>query len=406
MSDGNKEQILFKFENKQALDSALLELCRVAPKNDPEMWTKLELLQDGGRLSLTVADGDLFMRISLESEGDAASVTVDPFELKRIIKKLPKKWTLAGAKAEEGLSCKAGKRASFVVEGTEDLYFEPGAATVWEEAQDFPRFNEAMKKVFFSASDEETRYYLNGVFLERSGVRLSCTATDGHRLSRFSQLFEVTTNSDDVSVIIPSSLVDAAQRLAKRYKDKKVSYALSKDSRRIRFIGSCWEVSSSLVDGSFPDYKQVIPNSEDSAVSFVFNRKELIEALDMAAVCSPEKTGGVRWTYDPSRYASGLILTSKTTGVSSFENKLKAEDIKESLSFMYESKEDENDFILDDDRFFEAGFNAKYWLEALKVSDCDSIRIYFSNALTPALMCPCSEVQGVSEEYVIMPMRL
>jgi DNA polymerase-3 subunit beta len=233
----------------------------------------------------------------------------------------------------------------------------------------------------FAISTEETRYYLNGIFLHvvpGETPKFRAVATDGHRLARIE--LDVPDGAAGMpDVIVPRKCVAEIRKLLDEV-DGPVEVQLS--SSKIRFkLGSKNEngavLTSKLIDGTFPDYSRVIPTANDRLLRI--DRKSLSEGVDrVAAIATTEKTRAVKIALGHDKVT--LSVTSPENGTAS-----------EEIPADYASPE------------FEVGFNYRYLLDILDQVDSDLVEVHLADAAAPTLI----RVDDASAAlYVLMPMRV
>lgn len=150
--------------------------------------------------------------------------------------------------------------------------------------------------VSFAISNEETRYYLNGIFVQADGNKITATATDGHRLASYS------VDSDAVfpSVIIPTKTVQMCPK-------GEIEFSVSENG--IQYVAGDLTIMSRVIDGTFPDYNRVIPSNNESVATF--NRDEMIKASDRVVTISMgDKTRAVKLAIAPG----AISLSAKKEG--------------------------------------------------------------------------------------------
>ena len=230
-------------------------------------------------------------------------------------------------------------------------------------------------KTRFAISTEETRYYLNGIFLHVSDDAtpvLKAAATDGHRLAR------VTVARPDGAegmpdVIVPRKCVGELRKLLDEA-DGTVEVSLS--PTKIRFgLGSA-TLTSKLIDGTFPDYSRVIPTANDKLLKI--DPRSFEDGVDRVATIASEKTRAVKMALERDRI---------TLSVTSPENGTAAEEV----SGDYGAQP------------FEIGFNARYLLDILGQIDGDQVEVHLADAAAPTLI---RENDTAPALYVLMPMRV
>ena len=212
---------------------------------------------------------------------------------------------------------------------------------------DGPAFQKAVSSVSTAASTEETRYYLCGVYLHAEGEKWISVATDGHRLHKN----ELGAPGNDLSlpaVILPAKSVQLVQKLFSGAGE--ITLCVS-PSRIVISTGSA-TLNSKLIDGSFPDYKRVIP--QDQPYKIKASRSELIEAIGRASIASD----AVKFTF-----GGGTIRISGTAN----GNTMSSDEVDAACG----------------SAGFEIGATAKYLTAALDVLDGDEVEISLTDSSSP-----------------------
>ncbi len=309
----------------------------------------------------------------------AGSTTVSAVTLHEIIRKLPDGAlvTLSDDGMAGRLSVIAGKsQFNLATLPKEDF---PVMANS-EYAANFTAPAPALRRLFdkskFAISTEETRYYLNGVYLHvatADGVSmLRAVATDGHRLARIDAALPVGAEAMP-GVIVPRKTVGELRKLLD---DDEAKIAVSVSETKIRFATPTITLTSKVIDGTFPDYSRVIPQGNTRRLEV--DAKEFASAVDRVATVSSERSRAVKLSLDEDR----LILSVNAPDSGAAE---------EELAVAYA-----------DDKL-EIGFNAKYLLEIASQVDRENAVFLFNSAGDPTLM---REGNDMSAVYVVMPMRV
>jgi DNA polymerase III subunit beta len=228
-----------------------------------------------------------------------------------------------------------------------------------------------LDKTHFSMAQQDVRYYLNGMLLETDGKTLRTVATDGHRLAYCeTEIESATANSHQV--IVPRKGVLELQRLLGG--DGNVELAIGGNHIRAQ-IGTI-RFTSKLIDGRFPEYGRVIPNSPPKRVAA--DRDILRAALQRAAILSNEKYRGIRLAVKEN------VLTLQS-------HNPEQEEAEEELDVAYAGDE------------IEIGFNVNYLLDALAAIDGGQVELGLTDANNSCLL---SSGSTPNARYVVMPMRL
>jgi DNA polymerase-3 subunit beta len=331
-----------------------------------------------GALRMMATDLDLQINESVAADIDQpGAITVSAHTLFDIARKLPEGSQVQLAAAEGRMTINAG-RARFslgtlprddfpvIAEGELPTRFELEAALI----------KQLIDKTRFAISTEETRYYLNGIFLHLSEDAgrpvLKAAATDGHRLARVTM--PRPEGSDGMpDVIVPRKCIAELRKLLDEV-DGSVGVSLS--ATKIRFDLGQAVLTSKLIDGTFPDYSRVIPTGNDKVLKL--DPQSLKEGVDRVATIATEKTRAVKMALDRDRV---------TLSVTSPENGTAAEEVSGEYS----------------SAGFEIGFNSRYLLDILGQIEGDSVEVHLADAAAPTLI---RENDKSNALYVLMPMRV
>ncbi|MCV2893645.1 DNA polymerase III subunit beta [Lentibacter sp. XHP0401] len=309
----------------------------------------------------------------------AGATTVSAVMLHEIVRKLPDGAlvTLIDDGATGRLTVEAGRsNFSLATLPKEDF---PVMATS-EYSSNFsapaPMLRRLFDKSKFAISTEETRYYLNGVYMHVSdadgGKVLRCVATDGHRLARIDA--ELPGGAADMpGVIVPRKTVNELRKLLD---DDEAKIAVSVSETKIRFATPDITLTSKVIDGTFPDYTRVIPQGNTRKLEV--DAAEFAKAVDRVATVSSERSRAVKLTLEEDK----LILSVNAPDSGAAE---------EELAVAY------------GDERLEIGFNAKYLLEIASQVDRENAVFMFNSSGDPTLM---REGNDTSAVYVVMPMRV
>ena len=335
-----------------------------------------------GRVRIMATDLDLQVVESLEAVSVElpGAITVSAHLLFDIARKLPDGSQVSLETADNRLAVKAGRtrfslptlpRDDFpvIVEGDLPTSFELPARVLAE----------LVDRTRFAISTEETRYYLNGIFIHVSDDDqpvLKAAATDGHRLARFTiPRSEGAEGMPDV--IVPRKAVGELRKLLEEALDGNVEIDLSPSKIRFTLGGEGGVVlTSKLIDGTFPDYSRVIPTGNDKLLKL--DPKSFYEGVDRVATIATEKTRAVKM---------GLETDKVTLSVTSPDNGTAAEEVPA-------------DYASD---AFEIGFNANYLKDILGQIDGDTVEMHLADPGAPTLIRQDEKSPAL---YVLMPMRV
>ncbi len=332
------------------------------------------------RLMATDLDLQIVESMAAVSVEVAGAITVSAHLLFDIARKLQDGSQVSIETADNRMIVKAGRsrfqlptlpRDDFpvIVEGDLPTSFEVPARTLAE----------LIDRTRFAISTEETRYYLNGIFLHVSDEAtpvLKAAATDGHRLARFT-IARPEGAEGMPDVIVPRKCVGELRKLLEEVLDTNVLIDLSASKVRFTLGGENGVVlTSKLIDGTFPDYSRVIPTGNDKLLKL--DPRSFFEGVDRVATIATEKTRAVKMALENDRV---------TLSVTSPDNGTAAEELPASYSASG----------------FEIGFNANYLKDILSQIDGDTVELHLADAGAPTLIRKDDKSAAL---YVLMPMRV
>tara|TARA_B100001250_G_scaffold352367_1_gene325093 strand:+ start:858 stop:1973 length:1116 start_codon:yes stop_codon:yes gene_type:complete len=231
-------------------------------------------------------------------------------------------------------------------------------------------------KTKFAISNEETRYFLNGLYCnitsENNNSFITFVGTDGHRLAKFSSSNN-ELNAEIPGVIIPKKTINELCKLLSETTDE-VEIDIS--ANKIIFYFDHLILISKLIDGNFPDYKRVIPNNNEN--NLIVNRTNLLSAVDRVSTIANEKSPVIKF-----KLLKNLINMSTINN----ENSTATED----LEVVYDGDE------------IEIGFNSKYIMDILNNLEEEEVTLSFKDNSSPII---AKEKSNPDLIYVLMPMRV
>ena len=237
------------------------------------------------------------------------------------------------------------------------------------------RFLKLLNKTKISISNDDTRHYLNGIFLHLTEAHgrnfLTGVATDSHRLS--SSSLEIENSTNFTSLILPrktvfqlcSLLTDTTDQLSMQVSENKIKFSIGK----IKLI-------SKVIDGKFPDYKKVVPSSNDKTL--IVSSKDFINSIERVASVSLDRKEGVKLLINKDNIQ--LSVNSANSGEGN--EKIKAEFDAENLSI---------------------SFNSKYLIEIASEVEDKNLKMNLKDSVSPVLI---QDVSDKNSYYVIMPMKI
>ena len=239
-----------------------------------------------------------------------------------------------------------------------------------------PVLRRLFDKSRFAISTEETRYYLNGVYMHvadgEGGRTLRCVATDGHRLARIDAPLPEGAEAMP-GVIVPRKTV---AELKKLLDDDEAEIAVSVSETKVRFANPTITLTSKVIDGTFPDYTRVIRRGNTRRLEV--DAADFARAVDRVATVSSERSRAVKLALDEDR----LVLSVNAPDAGAADEELAVAYADEPL---------------------EIGFNAKYLQEIAAQIDRENAVFLFNGSGDAALIREGGDESAV---YVVMPMRV
>jgi DNA polymerase-3 subunit beta len=230
-------------------------------------------------------------------------------------------------------------------------------------------FKEMIQQTVFAVSDDQTRYFINGVYMEKDADRLVMVATDGRRLSFDSK--PAPQMEDFAGIIIPPKILNL---VLKRAGEEGV-IALSVTDKNIYINFAAYKLSSVLIEGTFPNYKPVIPESQ--SFHFVVERQEMLTALRRVSMMVEQKSHRV-------------FLGVKPGAVSVYSEETELGEGQNEIPCQYDG--DEATIAL----------NYRYIEEPFKIMEDKEIAVYFTDTRRAATIKPEPEKDYF---HVVMPMQ-
>jgi DNA polymerase-3 subunit beta len=351
----------------------------VERRNTIPILANVHMRTEDGYLNLKATDLDVEISGVIPAETDGKHETTVPAQvLSAIVGKLAGSSVAFELEPDGGKITIKAKASKFqLVCLPADDYPDLGGG-VMPHKFELPQMEMAklLEKTRFAISTDETRYYLTGIYLHGvdtpNGLCLRAVATDGHRLARM-DVPAPDGIADMPGVILPGK---AVRELGKLLTDPNGVVSVELSTSKIRFTIGSVVLTTKLIDGTFPDYMRVIPQTSDKTLVAV--KAEFAAALDRVSVLSTTTKGrGVK------------IETAQGSVTISVEN-VDAGSATEKLSAEYQGAP------------LAAGFNAAYLLEIISALDGDHAQFKLTDAAAPMVVQASEDAAAL---YVLMPMR-
>ncbi|GLK71679.1 DNA polymerase III subunit beta [Ancylobacter dichloromethanicus] len=352
----------------------------VERRNTVPILANVLLRASAGRLTLIATDLDIEIEDSLPAECAAEGETTLPAQtLLDIVKKLPEGTQIKlEVSADKGTAVLRAGRSRFALQTLLPSDFPSLARVEDGVAFDLPghALADAIERVKFAISTEETRYYLNGIYLHRDpqvADRLRLVATDGHRLSLASLTVEGLP--DFPGVIVPRKAVEELSRMAQAADKAPLALRVSQVKLAATLGKACF--TTKLIDGTFPDYGRVIPSGNDKVATL--QAEELNAAVDRVGTVAAERGRAVKCTFGEGRLV--LEVTNPDAG-SAYEE----------IEIAYAAEE------------ISIGFNGKYVMDVLAATaKTGPIEIALHDPGSPTILRRPDMTDALC---VLMPMRV
>jgi DNA polymerase-3 subunit beta len=352
----------------------------VERRNTIPILSNILVRADGEQIRLTATDMDLEIVESVPAEvRRAGAVTAPAHTLYDIVRKLPDGSQIEIETSEDGasLQLRAG-RSSFRL-GCLPVEDFPSMA-----GGDLPHLfriatgdlKVMVDRTKFAISTEETRYYLNGIYLHAASSGsvpvLRAVATDGHRLARVEMPLPEGAGGIP-GVILPRKTVMEMRKLLDET-GETVEIHLS--DTKVRFVLDGIVLTSKLIDGTFPDYERVIPTGNDRVLEV--DARAFAKAVDRVSTISSEKSRAVKLSIE-----NGMLTLSAQSAEQG--------SAVEELEVSYGAPK------------IEIGFNSRYLLDITQQIEGEGARFVMADAGSPTIVGDAADASAL---YVLMPMRV
>ena len=351
----------------------------VERRNTIPILSNVLMRADGGKLTLKATDLDLEITATVPAEiTQAGATTVPAHILYEIVRKLSDgSEVLLDTGEGTQLALRSG-RSKFTLQMLPESDFPDLAIGEFPIRFSLPAsaLRKLIERTQFAISTEETRYYLNGIYLHVVTVAgkpmLRAVATDGHRLAQ-AQIEAPAGSEGMTGVIVPRKTVGEIQKLLEE-PGAEVGTELS--DTKIRFTVGGVILTSKLIDGTFPDYVRVIPQGNDKILKV--DRSEFAGAVDRVSTISSERGRAVKLGLSDGK----MVLSVNNPDSGSATEELGVDYPADSL---------------------EIGFNARYLLDVAGQLETNTAEFRFSDPGSPTLIQDVGEANAL---YVLMPMRV
>ena len=345
--------------------------------------------QGTNKISLTGFDLNLGIQTSFDATvNKSGAITVPSKLLSEIVNKLPSETpvSLDVDESSDNILIKSD-RGSFNIKGipSEDYPSLPFVESGTSLNIDPSSFLKALKLTIFASSSDDSKQLLTGVNFTFNLKYLESAATDGHRLAvvlidnkeNFDEKEDFASNEENLSVTIPTRSLREIEKLVS-LRSSENSIKLFYDKGQVVFISSNQIITTRTLEGSYPNYSQLIPDNFTKL--FTFNTKKIIESLERIAVLADQQSSVVK-----------IKLNEKDLALVSAD----AQDIGNASELVPVS------FDFDQ---FDIAFNVRYLLEGLKVISSENVIFKCNLPTTPAVLVPEDNINSFT--YLVMPVQV
>src|SRR6201981_1933494 len=323
-----------------------------------------------GKIRLTTTDLDVGVQGSVEAQVERTGATTLPARrLFSIVRELPAAEIYFDVDSKNLASIRSGS-SYFKILGLPEEEFPPLGR--FGEAKEFTigqkELKDGLKKTSYAISTDETRYVLNGILFSFKDNKLTLVATDGRRLAFVD--FEVEfPRSQELDVIVPTKAITELQRLVHEEGDVKLRIG----ENQISFELNRTLLVSKLIEGNYPNYRQVIPGEAKERITL--EREMFLTAVRRVSLLASEKSNSVKLIFTKSN----IDIVANTPDVG---------EAKESLPVMYKGRD------------FSIAFNPEFLMAPLRNLSEDEIYLDLIDEISPGVI----KIAGPFL-YVLMPMR-
>ncbi|CAE18460.1 DNA polymerase III, beta chain [Prochlorococcus marinus subsp. pastoris str. CCMP1986] len=363
----------------------------VASRPTHPILANLLLTADQGtnKISLTGFDLNLGIQTSFDATvNKSGAITIPSKLLSEIVNKLPSETpvSLDVDESSDNILIKSD-RGSFNIKGipSDDYPSLPFVESGTSLNIDPSSFLKALKLTIFASSSDDSKQLLTGVNFTFNLKYLESAATDGHRLAvvlvdnkeNFDEKEDFASNEENLSVTIPTRSLREIEKLVS-LRSSENSIKLFYDKGQVVFISSNQIITTRTLEGSYPNYSQLIPDNFTKI--FTFNTKKIIESLERIAVLADQQSSVVK-----------IKLNEKDLALVSAD----AQDIGNASELVPVS------FYFDQ---FDIAFNVRYLLEGLKVISSENVIFKCNLPTTPAVLVPEDNINSFT--YLVMPVQV
>lgn len=326
---------------------------------------------DKTTLSLTTTDLEVTMRCTVDANvTKPGSTTLPVRRLASIVRELPDGTVELEVDDKDVATVTCGP-SFFKIIGLSQDEFPPVPKAEGKQSYtlDQGAFREMLRKTSFAASTDETRYVLNGVFMGFKNGKVTIVATDGRRLALVEQEVDFPAEAQR-DFILPTKPVNELLHSLRDEGELKIHATES----QILFEFNGVLLASKLIDGTYPNYRQVIPSQSEERV--MIERESLLTALRRVSLVTTDKSNATKLTFTKNK----LSISMSTPDIG---------EARETIPVKYSGKD------------LAVAFNPEYMMDPLRNLTNDEIILELTDELSPGVI-----KTDIPFLYVLMPMRV
>ena len=361
----------FSIEKDQILEALQKVQSIVGQRTTLPILSNVLLEADNGKLTLTTTDMEVSVRTSLEAEiTESGATTLPARRFFSICRELPNHQVEISVSATDVAEISSGS-ANFKLEGLSKADFPP--MPTFEESFSYQLKQGTLRDIFqktsYAASTDESRAILNGSLMALRDNKLTVVSTDGRRLALVEQEIDIPEEAE-LDIVVPSKTIN---ELIKTLGDEGEA-SIKTSATQVAFEFGNILIISKLIDGTYPNYRQVIPSQCEERIAI--DRETLQSAIRRVSLMLDDQAASVKVKITENRIE--LLTSSPEVG-----------EARESVPVKYSGKD------------ITIAFNPAFMMAPLKHLDSDEVFLELSDELSPGVI-----KSNVPFLYVIMPIRV
>jgi DNA polymerase III subunit beta len=348
----------------------------VSNKNPLPILSGIHIKTENNKLKFTATDLEIgiecFVPVTVVEEG---SVVLPARYFSEIVRRLPDtKIELSTDKQTNLTTIKYGQSEFDIVGSNGDEFpMLPTIESEFNYSISTELFRNMIKQVIFATSSDDNRPIFTGSLLDIEDNNIVLVATDTHRLAlRKGQITDGNINNNHVNVVIPGKALNEISKLSSAA-DEKINITITENQILFQLNDIC--LISRLIDGQYPNYRQVIPSSFTTNVRM--KTRELLESVERASLLAKEGSNIIKLSIENNI----LVINTNSPDIGR---------IHEEFNVFCDGEETK------------IAFNSKYLIDVLKIIDSEEIYLDLTGSLSPGIIKP---VGSDNYLYLILPVR-